>query len=641
LVLFAARRRIRTAVRLGRQGRVGVETLSSVSISGAMIGQYFFLGSLLGFTSALGDLLASRVIDDSHHQLVDLYKGIPNRVWLLSNGVETAIPFNEVCDGDVLVVSAGEIIPADGCIVDGVAGIDEHRFTGESLPVEKGIGDQVFAVTLVLSGRISFRVERAGAETSAMKIADILNRTADYKSITVLESQALSRQLVKPALLVGAISWPLFGYSAALGMVIAHPKERLQVSAPISLMRYLKAAMAHGVLIKDGRSIELLHQVDTVVFDKTGTLTEDRPQLGSIHRFAEVSENEILRLAAIAEHKQSHPLAHALRVEAERRQLALVTPEHSSYRLGYGVKAISNGRTIRVGSQRFLQAEGLRDLDQLQAIAENCRYQGHGFVAVSLDQQLLGVIELLPTLRPEAGAVIAALKRHKRIKQIYILSGDHDAPTRRLAEQLGIDRYFAQTLPEEKAAVIEQLQRDGAFVCFIGDGINDAIAMKQAQVSISLSGATQLAMDTAQILLLDRGIGHLTYLFSMAGNFNTHMRQQMAMILGPSLFGVTMICLAGWGTPAMMMLNILGLGATISYSLFGGRSFTSASPAQPTVIPDQPSVNIRSHHELVHSAQNKLSQPRFVHQRRRAVSRLRRASFRSKLLSVMLERKRN
>jgi heavy metal translocating P-type ATPase len=567
LVLYAARKRIITSAKMLREGKVGVETLSSLSIIGAMVGQRFFIGSLLGLINAAGDVLATKVIHDSQHKLIDVFKDMPESVWLIKDGVEVTTPLSSVRAGDIVVVNAGEVIPADGKIVWGMAGIDEHRFTGESIPVEKGKDDNVFAMTLVLSGKIHFVIEKAGAASSAMQIANILNHTADYKSSTVLEAQALSRQLTKPTLLASAMVWPIFGFSAAVSMLFAHPKERLQVAAPISIMNYLKRAMDEGVLIKDGRSLELLYKVDTIVFDKTGTLTEDKPHVGEIYTFAEYSENEVLHYAVVAEHKQTHPLAQAIFAEAKLRGIDIAEPEHSEYHLGYGIKVNYQQQTIMVGSLRFMTGENIAVPAKLEQLQDDCRLLGHGLIMVAIDQQLIGAIELLPTIRPEAKSAILALKQLKRIKETYIISGDHEIPTQKLAEELGIDHYFAQVLPQQKAELIEKLQQEGKFVCFIGDGINDAIAMKQAQVSISLSGASQLATDTAQILLLNQGISHLPPLFKLSAGFNHHMRNQYAIILGPSILGVSMVILSGWGMSNIMVLNMIALTTTISYSM--------------------------------------------------------------------------
>lgn len=565
--LYAARRRILFAIKQLKELKVSVETLSSLSIVGAVLGQRFFIGALLGFVSTLGNQLSEKVINESQHELTDIYTDIPKNVWLLKDGVEISTPLSAINAGDIIVINSGETIPVDGLIVSGSAGINEHQFTGEAIPTEKTINDFVFAMTLLISGKIQVRVEQAGINTKAMQITKILNDTSDYKSNTVLEAQSLSQNLVKPTLLVGSLTWGLFGFSSAIGMLVAHPKERLQVSSPISLLRYLKYSMDEGILIKDGRSLELLKDVDTIVFDKTGTLTEEKPHIGQIYSFSNTSENEVLRYAGIAEYKQTHPLAHAILEEVKKRQILLSEPNHSEYCLGYGLKVSINNEKITIGSQRFIEQENIEITEAALSKINKIKKAGNGLLVVCLNKTLIGIIELLPTIRAEAKQTIQKLKSIANIKHIYIISGDHEAPTRSLSESLDIDGYFAQTLPEQKAEIIEQLQKDGKFVCFVGDGINDAIAMKQAQVSISLSGASQLATDTAQIILLNSGISNLYKSFVLAKSFHKHMRNQFTMVLAPSIFGASMIVLMGWGMASMMLLNIAGLATTLTYSL--------------------------------------------------------------------------
>ncbi len=569
-MLFAVRRKIYITWELLKKGKIDVETLSTMTILGAIAGQHLFIGSLLAFVSTLGDILTSRVLRDSHHQLVDIYQDMPKKVWLLKDNIEISVPLFEIHAGDILVVSAGELIPADGQIVWGVAGIDEHRFTGESMPVEKGQGDKVFAMTIVLSGKIHLLVEKAGAETNATKIVEVLNQTADYKSLTVLQFESFSRQLVKPTLMTGLIALPLFGFESAVAVLFVHPKERLKIAGSLSLSRYLKQSMDEGILIKDGRSLDLLSQVDTLIFDKTGTLTEEQPHVGHIYSFSEYTENEILQFAAIAEHKQTHPLARAILQEAKQRDTTFYEPEHSEYRLGYGVKVVIKEKIITIGSYRFMTSENIDIPESVKYTQETARQQGHSLIMIAVDKQLVGAIELLPTIRPEAKATIRKLKQLAQIKKTYIISGDAETPTAHLAKELDVDHYFAHTLPQQKAEIIEKLQQEGHFICYIGDGINDAIAMKQAQVSISLNGASQLATDTAQILLLDQGIQHLSRLFELAQGFNHHMNVQQAMILVPSIFGISTIFLTGAGMSGMMVLTMLSLSTSIGYSLYAG-----------------------------------------------------------------------
>jgi Cu2+-exporting ATPase len=418
----------------------------------------------------------------------------------------------------------------------------------------------------VVSGKIYIRVAKTSGESSATKIADILNHTTEYKSFTVLRAERFSRQLVKPTFITSAIALPILGFNSAVGVILCHPKERLKIAAPISLLRYLKRGIDEGILIKDGRSLELFNQVDTIVFDKTGTLTEAQPSIGEIYSYTGLSADEILRYAAIAEHRQTHPLAKAILQEARARELSLDQPTHSEYLLGYGVKIIIENCVVLVGSRRFMESENISMKDSAAQLESHCAEQGRGVVMVALDGRLIGAIALVPTIRAEAKEVMAKLKQLKQIKKTYIISGDAEAPTQQLAHELGIDGYFAQTLPQRKAELIKELQQQGAFVCFIGDGINDAIAMKQAQVSVSLNGASQLATDTAQILFMDQGIRHLPRLFELAKGYHSHMNNQLTIVLGCSILGISSVFLGGWGMGNMMVLNMLSILGTLGYS---------------------------------------------------------------------------
>ena len=305
--------------------------------------------------------------------------------------------------------------------------------------------------------------------------------------------------------------------------------------------------------------MELLDQVDTLVFDKTGTLTETQPHVGKIYCCAHYDEDEILRFAAAAESKQTHPLAKAILQEAEKRQLILPTINDSEYKIGYGLTVEMDGRQIHVGSERFMVAENLPMPADLQEKQVLCNQEGYTLVVIAVDNQVVGGIELLPTIRPEAKKVISQLKKRRNIKSMYIISGDNEIPTRKLAQELGIDNYFAETLPENKAGLIEQLQQEGHFICYVGDGINDSIALKKSQVSVSLRGASTIATDTAQIILMDQGLNHLDSLFDLAGNFNANMKGTFAILLLPAIIGVSGAFLLGFGIGQTLALNIVGL----------------------------------------------------------------------------------
>ena len=227
--------------------------------------------------------------------------------------------------------------------------------------------------------------------------------------------------------------------------------------------------------------------------------------------------------------------------------------------MGYGLIVNVAGQIIHVGSERFMAVENIFIPSALKGQQKRSQEEGYSLVVVAVDNGIVGAIELLPTVRPEAKAVINRLKQRQNIKATYIISGDNEIPTKKLAKELGIDHYFAETLPEDKANIIEQLQQEGRLICYIGDGINDSIAMKKSHVSVSLAGASTIAIDTAQIVLMDNGINHLNLLFELANKFNANMNTTFAIILIPAVINVSGAFLFGFGIAQTVALNITSL----------------------------------------------------------------------------------
>ena len=275
------------------------------------------------------------------------------------------------------------------------------------------------------------------------------------------------------------------------------------------------------------------------------------PASNSLGKF---SQDELLAYAAAAEFRQTHPIALAILQAADMRQLDVPQIDHTHYEVGYGVKVNLNDQVIRVGSDRFMEMCDITIPAEIKTQQARCHKEGYSLVYVAIDEQLGGAIELRPTIRPETKEVIRALGESG--KTLYIISGDHEAPTRRLAQELGIDHYFANTLPENKADLVRQLQEEGRAVCFIGDGINDAIALKQANVSISLSGATTIATDTAQIVLMDGELTQLPHIFELAKEFNDNLNSSFIVSIVPETIGLACTFLFGWGFLTAVIFNV-------------------------------------------------------------------------------------
>ncbi|MCK5898589.1 MAG: heavy metal translocating P-type ATPase [Methylococcales bacterium] len=558
-LVYSGRNVFLKSFQLIKEGKFSTESLITITLFGAILLKRFFIANLIAFLVRYATYLANKITDDTRANLESLFGEHPTHVWILVNTVETKITFDELKVADIVIVQSSEMIPADGVVINGMASIDQHILTGEANPVEREKGDEVFASTLVLSGKIYIEVQKAGKDCTVGKIADILNKTVDFKSSTQLRSEAFSKGLVTPTLIASALAIPIIGFGGALAVVNAHPKNKIMLIAPLTVLNYLNIASKNGVLIKDGRSLELLNKVDTIVFDKTGTLTETQPHVGQIFCCRKGQEDRVLAYAAAAEYKQAHPLAHAIIKAAEEAELTLPEVEHSECHLGYGVLVHRKKESIHVGSERFMEVSKIKIPPKIAEHQKACLKEGYSLVMVAINKKIIGAIELKPTVRPEVKKIIQDLKARSAITSTYIISGDHEAPTKKLAEEIGIDHYFAETLPTDKSDLIEKLKEEGRFVCYIGDGINDAIALKTAQVSISLSGASTIATDTAQIVLMNQGISHLNMLFDLAEDFNKNMDKTFNILLTPAAIGIGGVFLLGFGLPQTLFLNMGGL----------------------------------------------------------------------------------
>lgn len=494
--------------------RLSVAHLLALYFTGMWLGGYYTIGAVGMILLGLAQKVMVICEDTMRDNLVTIFGEQPRQVWVLVDGVETEIPFANLRVDDILVLDVGQMIPIDGVIVAGMATIDQHMLTGEAQPVEKGEGDFVLAATIVLSGRLRVRVQKTGSETTAAQIGEVLNRNEAYRLATEEKAIAIAEKSLVPMVAAGALALPLAGVSGMFAMLGSNFTMNMVALRPLTVLNFFNTASQAGILVKAAEALEKLTAVTAVVFDKTGTLTLEQPQVVAIHPYNGWGAAAVLTLAAAAEHRQHHPLAQAILAAAAEQGLTLPAIETAAYQVGYGLQVQIDGRQVRVGSLRFMQSEAI-PLPAASAEGQAAAQQvGHTLVYVAVDEVLAGTIELQSTIRPEAKGVVEQLQAQGLT--LYIISGDHDAPTRQLATALGIDHYFAGVLPGAKADLVAQLQAAGHTVCFVGDGINDAIALRQADVSVSLRGATTAATDTAQVVLMKADLRQLHELFTLA-----------------------------------------------------------------------------------------------------------------------------
>jgi Cu2+-exporting ATPase len=523
--------------------RVSVLHVLPFYLAGLWAGGYYLPGTLgvIGFNLCQKVELLTQMT--ARHSLTHLLGEQPRMVWVLADGAEIEIPFERLRIGDILVLTAGQPVPIDGVIVQGTATVDEHRLTGEARPVEKGEGDRVLASTLVLGGRIRVLVEKTGEETAAGRIGEILQRTVEHQEAKLSDQFASMENTLLPMLAGSALGWAVGGPITAAAMLgCNYVLFSLLPIKLLTLLKALKACAGQGILVKDGRGLERLPEVDAAVFDKTGTLTLEQPRVARIHVSGAYGEIELLAFAAAAEQRQTHPIARAILAEAAEQGVVLPALDEARYELGHGLVAEVGGRRVLVGSERFMTKENLALPESLRIAQDAAHEQGDALTFVAVEDEIVGALELAATVRPEARATVDWLKRQGIA--LYILSGDQEAPTRKLAEELGMDGYFANTLPTQKAERIKALQAQGRRVCFVGDGINDAIALHQAEVSVSLRGATQVAADAAQIVLMEDDLSQLRRVWEVGQAYGRSISSNARAITGFSLAAAGGVLLA-------------------------------------------------------------------------------------------------
>jgi Cu2+-exporting ATPase len=551
---------------LVEEKRIGVDALDAVVMVGCLGTFSIFPGAVCCWCLSFGRFLVRRSRERSQLMLINAVGKQPRFAWLCRDGSKVEVPAERLEEGDIVAIHTGEVVPVDGHVVEGSAMVDQHALTGESAPAEKGVGDRVFAATLLVAGELKVSVETSGSETASARIGQILRDTAGYKMSAQHKGERLADKAVIPTLGVGALAIATMGPMGAVAVLNSDLGTGIRMAAPLAMLSSLTLCASKGVLIKDGRALEQMNQVDTVLFDKTGTLTFEQPEVGRVIAAQSWDPEEILALAAAAEQKFHHPIALAVLHRAAELGLPLQRIDDTEYKVGYGITARIGGYQVKLGSRRFMESEQIELSPEVRKAVKEADRDGHTTVLVAADGRIAGAIELKAAVRPEVRGVIREL-REAGIQQIAIVSGDHEAPTRRLAESLGMDRYFAQVLPADKADYVAKLQAEGRKVCFIGDGINDSIALKKADVSISLRGASSLATDTAQVVFLDGGLSRLCELREIARDLDRNVNRSWSMIVAPNVTNVIGVFTMGFGIMTSVVTNNVSALAALANGL--------------------------------------------------------------------------
>ncbi|MCV6639247.1 heavy metal translocating P-type ATPase [Candidatus Albibeggiatoa sp. nov. NOAA] len=538
-----------------KEKQVKVDILDATVISLCLVFGQIGAAAFMVWVLDIADLLLEKTRRQSRQYLADIFGEQARFAWLLVDGQEVQTPVEELNKGDIIIVNTGEQVPIDGEIVYGEAMIDQHSLTGESAPVEKHLGDEALATTVLVGGKIHVKVDKTGNDTVASKVLEIINDAATYKVDLQSMGEDIADRMVLPTLGLGALGYAVTSPSAMLAIINADYGTGIRVAAPIALLAALGKSAKNGVLVKDSRVFENLNHIDAVLFDKTGTLTHDVPKVANIVLTDnKYSEDKILLYTATAEQKFSHPIANAILQEAENRGMTLPAHDDSKYHVGFGIEVMVQGDLVKVGSGRYMEREEIELPEVIEAALQDTRDRGHSAILIAINNKIAGLIELQSSVRDEAREIIESL--HQRgVKEIILISGDHEAPTRELAGELGVDRYFAGVLPHEKADHVKALQEEGKKVMMVGDGINDSAALSFADIGVSLHGASTIAVDVADVIFMDGHLQKFDYLFEVADTLQENVQRSFYLIAIPNTFCILGGLLGYFGLASSLVLN--------------------------------------------------------------------------------------
>jgi Cu+-exporting ATPase len=484
-------------------------------------GMYFEVAVIVIALILLGQALEVRAKSRSSAAIRKLLELQAKTARVIRGGRELDVPVEDVVVGDTVLVRPGEKVPVDGVILEGESAVDESIVTGESVPVDKRPGDAVIGSSVNKTGAFTFRATKVGADTALARIVEMVERAQSSKPPIGRLVDKVSSYFVPSVMIVAVLTflaWFNFGPEPAVNhavvtmvavLVIACPCA-LGLATPISLMVGVGKAAEHGVLIRNGEALETASRLTTVVLDKTGTITKGRPELTDVLPLEGLDETELLRLAAVADRRSEHPLAEAIVSGARARGIELSEPERFDSVPGQGVEAVVEGRRVSVGNRKLMERGGV-SLGEFEGRAARLADEGKTPMFVAVDGAAAGVIGVADTIKEDSVAAIRALERMG--VEVVMITGDNERTANAIARQVGIGRVLADVLPGEKAREVEKLQAEGRsdkersgrgarLVGMVGDGINDAPALAQADVGFAIGTGTDVAIEAADVTLV-------------------------------------------------------------------------------------------------------------------------------------------
>ncbi|MCM3667144.1 heavy metal translocating P-type ATPase [Mesobacillus subterraneus] len=495
----------------------------------------------------------------------------PKTATILKDGEEAAISVDEVQVGDIVIVKPGEKMPVDGVVVEGTTSVDEAMLTGESIPVEKTVGSKIIGASINKNGTIRYEATKVGKDTALSQIIKLVEDAQGSKAPIAKMADIISGYFV-PIVIVLAVltgfAWyfagqsGLFAFTIAISILVIACPCALGLATPTAIMVGTGKGAENGVLIKSGGALETTHKVDTIVFDKTGTITEGKPKVTDIVTANGISEEELLILAASAEKGSEHPLGEAIVRDAEEKGHKLLKTETFNAIVGHGIEVAIEGKNLLLGNRKLMDDRGV-ELEGLAETSDNLANEGKTPMYITIDGKIAGIIGVADTVKETSLKAIEKL--HKMGIEVAMITGDNKRTAEAIAKQVGIDRVLSEVLPEDKANKVKKLQDEGKTVAMVGDGINDAPALAQADIGIAIGSGTDVAMESADIVLMRSDLMDVPTAVQLSKATIRNVKQNLFWAFAYNVIGIpiAMGVLYLFGGP---LLNPMIAGAAMSLS---------------------------------------------------------------------------
>ena len=511
---------------------------------GAVEGLYFETAGVIIALILLGKSLEAVSKGKTSEAIKKLMGLAPKTATIISNGKEMELPIEDVEIGDIVMVRPGEKIPVDGIVIEGNTSIDEAMLTGESMPVDKKIGDKVFAASINKNGMIRFRATKVGSDTALAQIIKLVEDAQGSKAPIAQMADIVSGYFVPVVCVIALIAflaWLLSGQSLAFSLtifisvlVIACPCA-LGLATPTAIMVGTGKGAENGILIKGGEALETAHKINTIVFDKTGTITEGKPEVTDIISTGGIKRDQLLRIAASGEKGSEHPLGEAILRGAQKDNLELLPVEAFEAIPGHGIEVTIDHSKVLIGNKKLMFDRGI-SLGELKERSDQLAKEGKTPMYVAVDGSLAGVIAVADVVKESSAKAIKKLQSMGI--EVAMITGDNRETADAIAKQVGIERVLAEVLPQDKSNEVKKLQAEGKRVCMVGDGINDAPALVQADIGIAIGSGTDVAMESADIVLMRSDLMDVPTAIQLSKSTIRNIKQNLFWAFGYNVAGI-------------------------------------------------------------------------------------------------------